>query len=46
MAKAMQFFGDLLGPDVFNDELFGPLTIRVQDLTVMAQSVPSSPARR
>jgi hypothetical protein len=37
MAKAMQFFGDLLGPDVFNDELFGPLTIRVQDLTVMAQ---------
>ena len=26
-----------LGPDVFNDELFGPLTIRVQDRTVTAQ---------
>jgi hypothetical protein len=37
MANAMQFFGDLLGPDVFNDELFGPLTIRVQDRTVTAQ---------
>ena len=37
MANAMQFFGNLLGPDVFNDELFGPLTIRVQDRTVMAQ---------
>jgi hypothetical protein len=37
MANAMQFFGDLLGPDVFNDDLFGPLTIRVQDRTVTAQ---------
>jgi len=37
MANAMQFFRDLLGPDVFNDELFAPLTIRVQDRTVNAQ---------
>ena len=37
MANAMQFFGDLLGPDVFDDDVFGPLTIRVQDRTVMAQ---------
>jgi hypothetical protein len=37
MANAMQFFRDLLGPDVFNDELYAPLTIRVQDRTVTAQ---------
>src|SRR5688500_9704754 len=37
MATAMQFFRDLLGPEVFDDEPFGPLTIRVQDRTVSAQ---------
>ena len=37
MANAMQFFRDLLGPEVFNDEPFEPLTIRVQDRTVSAQ---------
>jgi hypothetical protein len=37
MANAMQFFRDLLGPEVFEDEPFGPLTIRVQDRTVSAQ---------
>jgi hypothetical protein len=37
MANAMQFFQDLLGSEVFNDEPFGPLTIRVQDRTVNAQ---------
>jgi hypothetical protein len=37
MANAMQFFRDLLGPDVFHDELFAPLTIRVQDRTVASQ---------
>jgi hypothetical protein len=37
IATAMQFFGDILGPDAFNDELFGPLTVRVQDRTVTAQ---------
>ena len=37
MANAMQFFRDLLGLDVFNDELFTPLTIRVQDRTVRSQ---------
>jgi hypothetical protein len=37
MANAMQFFRDLLGPDLFNDELFAPLTIRVQDRTVTSQ---------
>ena len=37
MANAMQFFGDLVGSDVFSDEPFAPLTIRVQDRTVAAQ---------
>jgi hypothetical protein len=37
MATAMQFFSDLLGPDVFDDEPFVPLTIRVQDRTVSRQ---------
>ena len=38
MANAMQFFRDLLGAEVFNDEPFGPLTIRVQDRTVGGSS--------
>jgi hypothetical protein len=37
IASAMQFFRELLGPDVFNHELFAPLTIRVNDRTVMSQ---------
>ena len=37
MANAMQFFRDLLGAELFDDEPFGPLTIRVQDRTVSAQ---------
>jgi hypothetical protein len=46
MANAMQFFRDLLGPDVFNDELFAPLTIRVQDRTVTSQVGAFFPGQR
>jgi hypothetical protein len=46
MANAVEFLRDTLGPEVFIDEPFGPLTIRVQDRTITAQVGAFSPANR
>lgn len=34
MQTAAEFFGDIIGPDLFTDRPFAPLTVRVRDRTV------------
>ena len=46
MANAMQFFGDLVGSDVFSDEPFAPLTIRDRIGPSLLRLVHSFPVRR